>query len=45
MSQDAREKALNEFRSNRIPVLVATDVLSRGIDIKELDYVYCFKKN
>uniref|UniRef100_A0A914DVN2 RNA helicase n=1 Tax=Acrobeloides nanus TaxID=290746 RepID=A0A914DVN2_9BILA len=39
MSQDAREKALNEFRSNRIPVLVATDVLSRGIDIKELDYV------
>lgn len=39
MSQDCREKALKEFRLHKIPVLVATDVLSRGIDIKDLDYV------
>uniref|UniRef100_A0A0N5BQ24 RNA helicase n=1 Tax=Strongyloides papillosus TaxID=174720 RepID=A0A0N5BQ24_STREA len=37
--QEDREKALNEFRSGNIDVLVATDVAARGIDICGLDHV------
>ena len=33
---------LRRFRSGRIPLLVATDVMSRGIDIKEIDMVINF---
>jgi len=28
-----------EFRSGRVPILVATDVASRGLDIKDINYV------
>ena len=38
-SQSQREKALLAFRSKRLEVLVATDLASRGIDVKELDLV------
>tara|TARA_B110000467_G_C18331644_1_gene493633 strand:+ start:1788 stop:2930 length:1143 start_codon:yes stop_codon:yes gene_type:complete len=38
-SQGARTKALSEFKSREIHVLVATDLLSRGIDIDTLPYV------
>ena len=38
-SQSAREKALREFKSNRLRVLVATDIAARGIDIDSLPYV------
>jgi ATP-dependent RNA helicase RhlE len=38
-SQGARSKALSEFKSGEIHVLVATDLLSRGIDIDTLPYV------
>uniref|UniRef100_A0AC35GU99 Helicase C-terminal domain-containing protein n=1 Tax=Panagrolaimus sp. PS1159 TaxID=55785 RepID=A0AC35GU99_9BILA len=37
--QHVREEALAEFRSHKVSVLCATDVLERGIDIKDLDYV------
>uniref|UniRef100_A0A0N4ZSF8 RNA helicase n=1 Tax=Parastrongyloides trichosuri TaxID=131310 RepID=A0A0N4ZSF8_PARTI len=37
--QKDREKAINEFRSGQITVLVATDVAARGIDIFDLDHV------
>jgi len=37
--QEAREKALAEFKSGRIRIMVATDVMSRGIDIKGIDLV------
>uniref|UniRef100_A0A0N5CIB4 Helicase C-terminal domain-containing protein n=1 Tax=Strongyloides papillosus TaxID=174720 RepID=A0A0N5CIB4_STREA len=37
--QDYREKALKEFRSINIDVLVATDVVARGIDICDLEHV------
>ena len=38
-SQSARLKALNQFKSGELQVLVATDLISRGIDINELPYV------
>ncbi len=37
--QAKREEVLLSFRSRRLPILVATDVMSRGIDIKEIDLV------
>jgi len=39
LEQHEREETLNGFRSGRIPLLVATDVMSRGIDIKEINMV------
>lgn len=38
-SQNARQKALNDFKSSRIRVLIATDIAARGIDIDELPHV------
>jgi ATP-dependent RNA helicase RhlE len=38
-SQAARTRALAEFRQGRITALVATEVASRGLDIKELPHV------
>ena len=37
--QEAREKALEHFREGKIQVLVATDVMSRGIDVSGIDAV------
>jgi ATP-dependent RNA helicase RhlE len=38
-SQNARTRALEDFKNNRIVALVATEVAARGLDIKELPYV------
>jgi ATP-dependent RNA helicase RhlE len=38
-SQQARQRALNQFRTGQITVLVATDIAARGIDIEELTHV------
>lgn len=38
-SQSARNNALNQFKEGNLPVLVATDLLSRGIDIAFLPCV------
>lgn len=38
-SQNAREKALEEFRTGRARVLVATDIAARGIDVKGISLV------
>ena len=38
-SQSARKTNLNKFKKNELQVLVATDLLSRGIDIEFLPYV------
>ncbi len=38
-SQSARNNALNQFKAGNLPVLVATDLLSRGIDIAFLPCV------
>ncbi len=40
--QKAREKALEKFREGKIQVLVATDVMSRGIDVSGIDAVVNF---
>ena len=39
LDQAAREDVLLEFRSRRLPILVATDILSRGIDIDNIEMV------
>ncbi len=39
LEQAEREEVLLDFRAKNIKVLVATDVLSRGIDIKEISLV------
>jgi ATP-dependent RNA helicase RhlE len=39
LDQKAREQALKDFSSGNIPIIVATDVLSRGIDIKDINLV------
>jgi superfamily II DNA/RNA helicase len=39
LEQAAREDVLLEFRSRRLPILVATDILSRGIDIDNIEMV------
>ncbi|MCE3076187.1 DEAD/DEAH box helicase [Chryseobacterium gwangjuense] len=38
-SQAARQNALDDFKNNRIKVLIATDIAARGIDIDDLPYV------
>ena len=41
-SQAQRERALKAFRQGRCDVLVATDVLARGIDVTDVRYVVNF---
>lgn len=38
-SQNARQKALDDFKTKAIRVLVATDIAARGIDVDNLKYV------
>lgn len=38
-SQRERDRVLRDFRTSRIPIMVATDVASRGIDVKDINYV------
>ena len=40
--QNQRERALESFRAGKTDVLVATDVLARGIDVSEVRYVVNF---
>ncbi|KAJ3148651.1 RNA-dependent ATPase [Geranomyces michiganensis] len=39
LTQQQRTAALDGFRSGKIPLLVATDVAARGIDIPDVDFV------
>lgn len=41
-SQNARQRALNDFKEGKITILVATDIAARGIDIDKLEYVFNF---
>ena len=38
-SQNARQKALGEFKDGDLKVLIATDIAARGIDVEELSLV------
>ena len=40
MEQEKRIEALNKFRSERVKILVATDVASRGIDLPDVSHVF-----
>jgi len=39
LEQDAREEIMRAFKSRRIPIIIGTDVLSRGIDVEGIDLV------
>jgi len=41
-TQEERIKALDDFRSGRTPVLVATDVAARGLDVTGISHVINF---
>lgn len=41
-SQAQRDRTLNRFRAGRLPVLVATDVAARGVDVKDVTLVVNF---
>ncbi len=42
ISQAEREKVMNSFRSKQVRILVATDIVSRGIDVEDIDLVVNF---
>lgn len=42
-SQGARTQALAKFKSGNLPVLVATDIAARGLDIDQLPHVVNFE--
>ncbi len=42
-SQSARTRAIADFKSGRIKVLVATDIAARGIDIENISHVINFE--
>jgi len=39
LNQSQRTRVMEAFKSARVPVLVATDVAARGIDVNNIDYV------
>ena len=42
-SQPQRERALAAFRSGQVPILVATDIAARGIDVSGVSHVFNFE--
>ncbi len=42
IKQSLREKAMQKYRDGKLPVLIATDVASRGIDVDDVDCVINF---
>jgi ATP-dependent RNA helicase DDX5/DBP2 len=38
-SQQERDFVVNEFKAGKAPIMIATDVASRGLDVKEIAYV------
>jgi len=41
-NQQERDWVLNEFRSSKVPILIATDVASRGLDVDDIRFVINF---
>lgn len=42
LTQSARSKIMDEFRSGKMQVLLASDLASRGLDVFDIDYVVNF---
>lgn len=42
LDQNQRKEALTQFKNKKLQILVATDILSRGIDIEDIDQVINF---
>jgi superfamily II DNA/RNA helicase len=42
MSQSSRQRALRRFETGNVPVLIATDVAARGLDIEDIEHVINF---
>ncbi len=42
-SQPQRERALGEFRSGKVKLMVATDIAARGIDVSGVSHVFNFE--
>jgi superfamily II DNA/RNA helicase len=38
-AQNERDMVLSEFKSGKVPIMVATDVASRGLDVKDIAFV------
>jgi translation initiation factor 4A len=47
LTQEERNSILNEFRAGKIRILIATDIVARGIDIQQVSIIinYDFPKN
>lgn len=41
-NQNQRQRALDEFKNNRIKILLATDIVARGIDVPDITHVINF---
>ena len=41
-SQKERDQALESFKDGQVPMIVATDVAARGLDIQNVEYVVNF---
>jgi len=41
--QHARERALENFRSGKTPILIASDIAARGLDVDEISHVINFE--
>ncbi|MGI8643104.1 MAG: helicase-related protein, partial [Thermomicrobiales bacterium] len=39
LSQNARDRVMEQFRSGEVPVLIATNVAARGLDVSEVELV------
>ena len=42
-SQPQRERALGEFKSGKVKILIATDIAARGIDVSGVSHVINFE--
>lgn len=42
ISQEARNRAVEQFKSGNVPLLIATDVAARGLDIPDVEVVINF---
>lgn len=40
LSQPLRKEVLEKFRAGKTPILITTDLLARGMDIPEIDYIF-----